>query len=640
MAVSGGAAMKSCIAFELRHRAPLLMLPLVFFLGCLAFILAVDRVPMSNGEGDGDLVGMVMILLLIQAVLYPLIDRDFDERCELFLIALPVESQTIFRARWMVVLLLVTAPFFVVDAALGIVERPTVATMGVFAPGQFDRNVFLSSVLFSLFMGISTSVSLAFAYAPASRWVAASGVLIALHLLSSHWPALYFLSPSSLFSPRYHGDRLVFDWAPVIAQCSLALCLYLIGWATYRNRVTILLGGIGPGAKAPEARSAKTFFAKLVRSPFFGLVSVCFALWAAELTMAPARQTELGPTDPTRRERIAEVAMTRRTKCCLVTHHAAQAAALDAWIGQVDAIAEFVFAHLEQPLPADPITISLLHDLAPTTAGNTQRGFIRLSFKIVEHPEEALSTVAHELAHAAVDYSFASPIRPNPWRALLEGHAELISSLDHARRTGATARAEHWFAAASAAARDQVSLDDILDPDRFAKQWSDGTFYNLAELLVATIVDHYGPKAPKELFRVIAESAGALDSWPAAFARVGLNFGQVARLFRERLADLVALHDRSIRSIPEYILRAELDGTSRAMVKVETRNGSSSSLEMSCRFRALGGSSVLVEALDPETRVCAVPRHLVKSHTVEVGLTISVGDRSSYHSAWQMLSLP
>jgi hypothetical protein len=638
MAVFSGGAMKACIVHELRHRAPLLMLPLIFFLGCLAFVLAMDRVPMSDGEGD--LAGMVMLLLLIQAVLYPQIDRDFDERSELFLIALPTRSQTIFRARWVAVLLLVTAPIFVVSVALEIAGRPAVATMGIFDPEQFDRNAFLSSVLFSLLWGVLTAVSMAFAYAPAIRWVAAPGILIALHLLSSYWPALDFISPDSLFSPRYYGDQLIFDWASVVAQCSLALSLYPIGWVAYRKRVMLLLGEIRSGAKNPERGITKIFLGNLVRSPFFGLVSACFALWTAEQALMPSRQGELAPAGPTKREIIAEAPTTRQTKHCLVTHHATQAAALDAWIGQVDAIAEFVFAQLEQPLPADPITISLLHDLAPTTDGNTQRGFIRLSFKIVEHPEEALSTVAHELTHAAVDYSFSSPIRPNPWKALLEGHAELIASLDQARRTGATVGVEHWFAAASAAARDHVSLDDILNPQEFAKQWSDGTFYNLAELFVTTIVEHYGPKAPLDLFRVIADSASALESWPAAFARAGLNFGEVARRFRERLAELVVLHDLSIRSIPEYFLRAELDKTGRAMVKVETRSDSTKSLEIACRFRAPGGSSVMIESLDQDARVCTVPRHLMKSHMVEVGLTVSVRGRYTYHSAWQRLGIP
>jgi hypothetical protein len=189
-------------------------------------------------------------------------------------------------------------------------------------------------------------------------------------------------------------------------------------------------------------------------------------------------------------------------------------------------------------------------------------------------------------------------------------------------------------------AYDQATLDDILDPKKFANKWSEGVFYNFSELFVATIIDHFGPNAPLELFRVIADSAGALDDWPAAFARAGLNFGDLARRFREHLMELVALHDRSIRSIPDYLLRVEKSNDGVAMLKVETRHQSPSSLEMTCRFRAPGGSSEMIEALDLGSQSCTVPRHLVKGQTVEVGLTISADGKSMYHSAWQSLGIP
>ena len=537
--------MSALLRKELAALWPLFLVACVVFSGDVLYRPLTELLDQSTWEdiasylraGEGAGFGWIAIPLVV-SVAYAAFPREHDEGTIALLRALPVRPSSIFIAKVLAGMAVITAALSlltVTDGLQGSLNDESIRG------GHWRDSLALShlgmQVVFAFIVyahGLLASVLRLFGLLPYAL------LLMLGSILENLFPPAAWINPASLLDARYDGTALVVPWGPLAVHLALALLALLAA----------ALAWLGPGDRVSKGfeRARATILGKLAigcGGALTLLVLLVLAVLAVDRDDAP-EETE----DEPRAAPSLETAEAR-TERFVYTYPVSHRARAERLMGGADAM----HAELRRLLDADPgpVLIADLTEVSADHLGIASWTHIRVGIVQEDDFTRLRRTFAHETAHALQQRisQRGTGRHGRAMRFFSEGSAEWLA---YEVVPGPEARRRARLIGAVTWARHRMRPEDLMDDDRLRARYDTTLVYPLGELWTEALVSRCGERAVGAALR---ESGGELASgvaprvlWDELLGRIGCDLEAVDAAFVASARALVEEHAEEVAEIP------------------------------------------------------------------------------------------
>ncbi|NLT70083.1 MAG: ABC transporter permease [Verrucomicrobiaceae bacterium] len=578
---------------SLRPFALLLLALFVFGLFLVQATEYFDVYPFwANTIGNlGSVVAMTFILCAVVSL--GLMVREKDEGTLLYLDGLPLSRFSIYLAKWLVAVALVSAVNLLWTLESIVYD---LLSRGSASPPVPWRSIGVFAVL-ELFLGVYF-ITLLVAFSFLRRWtlVAIGAVFwILLGLRSLQAPYAELLDPSSLLvAPAEIDDRWEWPRLQLLVMGVIALIAWIVGYILFSFRQG--------SASAFSRRLRETCWGKLAGGCAVVLIVVIwlgiFVTVSWEDSVETARAEAAAPASPV--DRAKEIVTTESERFLFVYRREIQHR-VETLEAKADAIHETVADFLEMPEEdrGDRITVDLSSPLAAHNAGQAYWKKIRMTLPPgdEDNPDpgdkEGVAILGHEITHVFLDQITDGRLGESfdAARWFHEGLASYVEFRFFRDDSGATAY-RRWIALA--AQWEEVEFSEMVHNETFSTKRDPFLAYPAGYLWVDSLVRVYGDDAPAKLLRALGRREGprklrGLALWRDACLAADFDLERVRSDFRRQLADLREEYADASQAFPEITAGDAFRRGDKIVIHPEFPDGWKSHLpdgaEILCRVR-------------------------------------------------------
>ncbi len=588
--------------------------------------------------GEGSVGGWIM-LLLTGALAYSAFPREYDERTIHYLYALPIRRGSIFAAKVLAAMTLITCALALLVVTDGVQGAWSDSS---FLGGQWRLELALAH--FALQLGFCAIV---YCHALLASVLRLFGVLpyalilVVAGIVEDVYAPAAWIDPTELLVARYEGQALVVAWGPWLAHAAVALvalaasaALWLgpaerIGKGFDRARAS-LLGRLGLGCLGAAV------LASLV------------VLLAVVAGLDPGDPTDEEP-DPTDAPSIATVErVTDRYTLQIPESHLAQAASL---VADADAI----HRRVQEELGADPgpRLVADLTEVSGEHLGIASWTHIRVGLVHERDPVQLRRTFAHETAHA-FQHRLSDRRQSEEARAtrfFAEGSAEHIA---YRVVPGDAAHRQARLVAAAMWERHGLGTDDLFDGERLTARYETTLVYTLGERWSAALSATCGDGAIGDALRAMgrAETSRHLEGrafWRETLGAFGCDVEAVDAAFAELMTQDAEELRADLDRLPRIgggvtgaqggavelvaLLDRDPDPSWRFLARVRADPGASDTEVVNVRGRR--------DPSAPRRVTFRVPRALLPASRFQLAFALLTEPRGwPYAEPWQWASAP
>lgn len=547
----------------------------------------------------GSVVTMTFILCVVVSL--GLMVREKDEGTLLYLDGLPLSRFSIYLAKWLVAVALISAVNLLWTLESIVYDQ---LSRGSASPPTPWRSIGIFTVL-ELFVSVYfLTILIAFSFL--RRWtLIAVGALfwIVFGLKSLQVPYAELLDPFSLIAAPAEIDER-WEWPRL--QLIVMSVLGLIAWITGYIIFSLRQGSVSAFARGMR----EAWWGKLAGGCAIVLIvamwlGILIAIsWEDGVEAARAEAAESLPASP--EDRGKEI-VTKESDRFLFIYRRQIEKRMEAVVAKADPVYETVADFFEVPSEdrGDRITVDLSSPLAAHNAGQAYWKKIRMTLpgRDKENPEpgegDGIAILGHEVTHVFIDQITDGRLEESfdAARWFHEGLASYVEFRFFRDDTGATAY-RRWVALA--AKWKEVEFAEMVNNETFSARRDPFLAYPAGYLWVDSLVRVYGDDAPAKLLRALGRRDGprklqGLALWRDACLAADFDLERVRSDFRKQLGALQEEFADSLQAFPEItsgtafrrgdklVIRPDLPG--------EWNTGLPEGAEIVCRVRPRADAS-------------------------------------------------
>lgn len=493
-------------------------------------------------SGDESIIALIMFLLSF-SLAGGLLMREQDQSTLTYLDALPTSRTRVFLTKVILGLtILISGPLMEILVAMFFhgLSR-TSLTMG------FESNLLLTAmamqaaVFFAIFcLGLLLSFLRLFA------WLLVAMLVVSHVALERHLPAVSYLDPMTLLTPRLEGHYWVVPWQSLTLQLSLGLLCLLLSWYLF-------LGG-GFRFSNGLAKIRKNTIGRLFLTGAGVMGVVVWVVLVAVLMDSGDDSDDSGEAQVIWADWRVNRAYAGPYVFILPANLESAAQPMIDQAGTVHhAVRDFMNAEPQDEIIVDATTIT-----GPHSAGLAFGTSIKLNLATVvrENQTRLSALLAHETTHVYAEILSESRMAEyfNSTRFFHEGLAEYVEHRFFPLEEGDVGRR---LKAVIPYDREQFELEDLFDNNALTAKHDTNLVYSLGERFMTALVFRYGDRAPGDILRAMARDDAPKDLqgvqlWRDTFQAAGFNFDEAANAFYDLLSrDREELQEKVDR-VPEF----------------------------------------------------------------------------------------
>ncbi len=547
----------------------------------------------------GSVVSMTFILCVIVAL--GLMVREKDEGTLLYLDGLPLSRFSVYLAKWLVAVALITTINLLWTLESIVYD---LLSRGSASPPVPWRSIGVFAAL-ELFLGVYfLTILIAFSFL--RRWtLVAVGALfwIVYGLRSVQAPYAELLDPFALLvAPAEIDHRWEWPRLQLVVMSLIGLIAWIGGYALFSLRQD--------SADVFTRRLRETWWGKLAGGCAVVLIVVIWlgifvtVSWEDSVEAARAEAEASLPTSPEDSEK--EIVTTESEHFLFIYRREIQHR-VETLEAQAGAIHETVADFLEMPETDrdDRITVDLSSPLATHNAGQAYWKKIRMTLPPGdgENPDpgekEGVAILGHEITHVFLDQITDGRLGESfdAARWFHEGLASYVEFRFFRDDSGATAY-RRWIALA--AQWEEVEFSEMVDNATFSTKRDPFLAYPAGYLWVDSLVRVYGDDAPAKLLRALGRRDGprklrGLALWRDACLAADFDLERVRSDFRRQLGDLREEYADASHAFPEITSGDAFRRGDKIVIRPKLPHGWKENLpdgaEILCRVRPRADAS-------------------------------------------------
>jgi hypothetical protein len=392
-------------------------------------------------------------------------------------------------------------------------------------------------------MTILFSVALALSFLRRFLWLVSALVLFTYLVVEKSAPAVRILDVRALTDPAVVGTSLAIPWRLLAAQVPVAAVCLALAWLLFR--------GLGDRLVEIGERMTSTWLGRIVLGGVTFL-SVGLAIGLAVYGSVKSRDEHDGKDE----HGVVYVSWSRShatTEHYTFTYPTSLATRAGELIRQADAIHDRVAATFEAA-PIARIDVDATGAGPPAYAGRAFHETMQLDLAGAPTVHDIAAALGHETSHLYIDeVSNDRLTKVFRWTRCI--HEGLANHIEHTLFRPAEELRPVRKSAALAHAWKPIEFETFIDDQALCEKRDPYLVYTVGEVLMASLVEVHGERAPVTLLRAFGrkdhpQDVQGLDLWRDAFQAAGFDLEAVVNRFLATLDAEKAQYADLIASLP------------------------------------------------------------------------------------------